>query len=275
MGSIAIDHAGNMALGYSVSSSAAYPSIRYTGRLINDPLGTLPQGESTLIAGTGSQIDNSHRWGDYSSMSVDPFDDCTFWYTQEYYQTKSRSGWQTRVGSFSFSSCAGSLISGIITDEGTPMADVTITLNGTAGTVTTTTDQNGFYIFTGLNSGVYTITPSSTVITFSPTYITATINNADVTGQNFFVCQSPVRIEGSPPAYYSTLQSAYNAAVDGDIIKSQDIVYTEDLFININKSIAMDGGYDCGYTRATGKTIINGTMTISDGTLTIENFVLQ
>ena len=275
MGSIAIDRAGNIALGYSVSSNATYPSIRYTGRLLNDPPGTLPQGESTLIAGSGSQRSFYHRWGDYSSMSVDPLDDCTFWYTQEYYQTSSSSGWQTRIGSFSFPSCSGSLVSGIITDEGSPMAGVTLTLDSASGSMITTTDQNGFYIFTGLNNESYTITPDSTVNTYFPDHITVTINDADVSGQNFYACQSPVRIDGTPPAYYPTLQSAYDASSDGDIIQSQDIAYTEDLLMDINKSIIMDGGYDCSYMGVAGKTIINGTMTISDGTVTIGNFILQ
>ena len=74
----------------------------------DDPLGALPQGESTLIAGTGYQTHSSGRWGDYSSMSVDPVDDCTFWYTQEYYTAGADSaGWQTRIGSFTFPNCGG------------------------------------------------------------------------------------------------------------------------------------------------------------------------
>jgi hypothetical protein len=105
MGSIAMDGNGNMALGYSVSSSSVYPSIVYVGRLAIDPLGTLPQGETALILGSGSQTHSASRWGDYSTMSVDPTDSCTFWYTQEYYQTTSSAGWQTRVGSFTFPSC--------------------------------------------------------------------------------------------------------------------------------------------------------------------------
>jgi len=105
MGSIAMDQAGDIALGYSVSSTTISPSIRYTGRLAGDPLGTLPQGEATLIPGSGSQTSSFNRWGDYSMMAVDPTDDCTFWYTQEYYTTTSDRGWQTRVGSFKFLNC--------------------------------------------------------------------------------------------------------------------------------------------------------------------------
>src|SRR5205823_1386233 len=77
MGSVAMDQAGDMALGYSASSSSVYPSIRYTGRLATDALNTLPQGEATLLAGTGFQS-GVNRWGDYSALAVDPSDDCTF-----------------------------------------------------------------------------------------------------------------------------------------------------------------------------------------------------
>jgi hypothetical protein len=104
MGSLAVDKLGNMALGYSVSSSTMYPAIRYAGRLATDALGTLGQGEATLIAGTGSQSGGYNRWGDYSAMSVDPADGCTFWYTTEYYETTGNN-WQTRIGAFKFPSC--------------------------------------------------------------------------------------------------------------------------------------------------------------------------
>jgi hypothetical protein len=104
MGSAAMDRVGNIMVGYSVSSSTVSPGIRYTGRLVSDPLNTLPQGETTLIAGGGSQT-GSARWGDYSMMAVDPVDDCTFWYTQQYYVTTSSIGWSTRIGSFRFPNC--------------------------------------------------------------------------------------------------------------------------------------------------------------------------
>jgi hypothetical protein len=98
MGSIAADHQGNMAVGYSVSSNSMYPAIRWAGRLVNDPLNELSQGEASLIEGTGSQT-LYDRWGDYSAMTIDPVDDETFWYTHEYYNTTG-TNWQTRIGSF-------------------------------------------------------------------------------------------------------------------------------------------------------------------------------
>jgi Ca2+-binding RTX toxin-like protein len=102
VGSIAVDKNGNMALGYSISSTTTFPSIRYTGREQGEPLGTMPQGEFTIVNGGGSQ-GFSERWGDYSSMNVDPTDDCTFWYTTLYFPTSAN--WQTRIASFKFDNC--------------------------------------------------------------------------------------------------------------------------------------------------------------------------
>jgi hypothetical protein len=104
MGSLAMDSAGNMALGYSVSNGAVFPGVSYTGRLAGDPLGSMPQGEAAIVVGTGSQT-GSARWGDYSSMNVDPADDCTFWYVNEYVPTTSSVGWRLRIGQFKFPSC--------------------------------------------------------------------------------------------------------------------------------------------------------------------------
>jgi len=106
MGSIAMDSSGNMALGYSVSGENMYPSIRYCGRFSSDPLNEMTISEKSIIAGGGSQTNtwsgNPSRWGDYSSMSVDPSVPATFWYTQEYYSTTSPADWKTRIGSFNF-----------------------------------------------------------------------------------------------------------------------------------------------------------------------------
>lgn len=104
MGSIAQDRFGNMGLGYSVSSAEVYPGIRYTGRLAGDPLGKMTQGEGVLINGGGSQL-GATRWGDYSSMNVDPLDDCTFWYVNEYYPESSNVRWHTRIGAFRLPGC--------------------------------------------------------------------------------------------------------------------------------------------------------------------------
>jgi hypothetical protein len=95
--SVDIDAAGDIGLGFSTSSKATFPSIRITGRLAGDPAGTMTAGETTIQKSTGPQTDFS-RWGDYTEMSVDPVDDSTFWYTNEYL---NRQGiWRTRIASF-------------------------------------------------------------------------------------------------------------------------------------------------------------------------------
>ena len=110
MGSIAQDKKGNLGLGYSVVNGIdVFPGIRYTGRLAGDPLGQMTPGEGVIINGSGVQTHTNSRWGDYTSMSVDPVDDCTFWYVNEYYslagQVSSPSGWQTRIASFKLPGC--------------------------------------------------------------------------------------------------------------------------------------------------------------------------
>ena len=117
MGSIAMNGTGDIALGYSVASATTYPSIRFTGRLDGDPLGLMTQGEGTIVDGGGSQSYYSGRWGDYSMMSVDPTDDCTFWYTQEYYPANSSAGWHTRIASFRLAEC---IVPGDLAPRGAP-----------------------------------------------------------------------------------------------------------------------------------------------------------
>ncbi len=110
MGSAAMDRDGNMALGYSVVNGVdVFPGIRYATRNAGDPLGEMTA-EGTIIDGTGVQTTINSRWGDYTSLNVDPTDDCTFWYVNEYYtaagQASSPAGWQTRIASFKLDGCS-------------------------------------------------------------------------------------------------------------------------------------------------------------------------
>jgi hypothetical protein len=110
MGSMAMDRKGNVALGYSVvNGTDVFPGIRYTGRLADDRRGQLTLGETVIVNGTGVQTTTNSRWGDYTDMTVDPVDDCTFWYVNEYYtaagQASSPAGWQTRIASFRLPHC--------------------------------------------------------------------------------------------------------------------------------------------------------------------------
>jgi len=105
LGAIAIDRSGNIGLGYSVSSAAISPQLRTTGRALGDAPGLLRDEQTCTPPGTGSQLSTSGRWGDYASMSVDPVDECTFWFTGEYFPVTSTSAWSTRICKFKFDEC--------------------------------------------------------------------------------------------------------------------------------------------------------------------------
>ena len=185
MGSVAMDNNGNMGLAYSVSDAVSvYPGIRYTGRLSGDPLGTMPQGEGTIISGAGSQTGGGNRWGDYSSMNIDPLDDCTFWYTNQYYATTSSSTWRTRISSFKFPSCSAPTVATanitgrVVTPGGRGLPGVRLSITG--GSLTepryAQTNAFGFYRFVDLPTGAtYVVTVNSKKNTFVPSSRTITL----------------------------------------------------------------------------------------------------
>jgi len=109
MGSVAMDKKGDIGLGYSVvNGTTVFPGIRYTGRLSGDPSGQMTLGEGVIINGSGVQTNTNSRWGDYTDITIDPTDDCTFWYVNEYYQTTQPPpdrNWQTRIASFKLPGC--------------------------------------------------------------------------------------------------------------------------------------------------------------------------
>jgi len=153
MAAIAQDAEGNIALGYNASNATSLnPSLLYTGRLATDPPGQLSQGEHDLIVGTGIQTSTANRWGDYSSMAVDPADGCTFWYTGQYYTAASQAtsdvGWLTRIGAFKFDACTPtttSTLQGQVTDaSGAPVSDALVR---TSSGYIRKTDPIGQYFF--------------------------------------------------------------------------------------------------------------------------------
>jgi hypothetical protein len=186
MGSAAMDQAGNMALGYSVSSATTYPSIRYTGRAPTDALGAM-SAEASIIEGSGSQTGYS-RWGDYTSMRIDPSDDCTFWYVNEYLPVSSSYGWYTRIGSLKFSGC------GMVTPDFTMSASPTsLSLKpGQSGNSSVTvTSLNGFADSVGLS------------ITGCPANATCTVNPVSVTGGSGSSTFSVVTTASIAPGTYT------------------------------------------------------------------------
>jgi hypothetical protein len=184
-----------MMLGYSVSNSTVFPGLRYTGRIVTDPLGTMPQGEGTIVDGGGSQT-GSQRWGDYSSMNIDPVNDCTFWYTTEYYPATSSSGWNTRIGSATFPGCESPVIanfsvSGRVTDPaGRGLTGVRIRIAPTGGgqAYFAQTTVNGNYTVQGLPEGqTYIVTVIARRYSFSSQMVM--ISGSNATGINFMAIE--------------------------------------------------------------------------------------
>ncbi len=103
MASIAMDKVGNLLMGYSVSSSKIFPEIRFTGRNASDPLNQMAI-EQRAVRGKGSQL-SPERWGDYASMSIDPTDDCTFWFSTQYLANTGNANWLTSIVPVKFSNC--------------------------------------------------------------------------------------------------------------------------------------------------------------------------
>lgn len=174
MGSAAMDAVGDIALGYSISDgSSIFPGARYTGRLAGDPLGTMPQGEATMVIGTGSQT-ATNRWGDYSTMSVDPTDDCTFWYTTEYIQSAG-GPWRTRIASFKFPSC-----SACVPPAPPAISGAAVACAGSSATLTATTRYSAYQWYhgaapiPGATSQTYSI-PSAAAGDQGTYYVTGTL----------------------------------------------------------------------------------------------------
>lgn len=201
MGSAAMDSAGNIVIGFSVSGASTFPSIRYAGRLVSDPAGEMSQGEGTIIAGTGNQTHPLARWGDYSGISVDPSPgqfggiDCDFWYTTEYIETSGSANWQTRVGAFSFApgACGGPHgdLDGTITDASTtdPISGAKVQVQ--PGGFSTTTDVNGHYHLTlSAVPGIYDVTASSYGY-FSQTQASVQVTDGGVTVKDFALNLAP------------------------------------------------------------------------------------
>jgi Carboxypeptidase regulatory-like domain/Domain of unknown function (DUF4214) len=198
MPSLAVDRAGNMALGYSTSSSTTKPAIKYAGRLATDPINTLSLTEQVLIQGAGTQTGNCGgspctRWGDYSAMTLDP-DGCTFWYTNMYYPVDGLDH-HTRIGSFQFSPCtpvASGTVQGTVTATagGAPISGATITF----GSRTTTTNGSGFYQFLNIPSGTYPSIIASASGFNSGTAVNIVVTDGATTARDFSLGTAPLSL---------------------------------------------------------------------------------
>ncbi|MCU1595768.1 MAG: hypothetical protein JWO12_3160, partial [Frankiales bacterium] len=213
MGSAAMDKSGGIAIGYSTSSSTTFPSIRYAGRAATDPAGTLTTGEGTLFAGSGSQTGTLHRWGDYASMSIDPADDCTFWFASEYLAASGTFNWHTRIGHFTLPGC-GTVAANDFTIASNPTSGTVVQGASTTTTVSTAVASGSAETVSFTASGL----PTGATATFAPTSVTAggsstlTLATSTSTPTGTY----PVTITGTAPsAAHSTSYSLTVTATGG------------------------------------------------------------
>lgn len=197
LGSVAMNHQGDLALGYSVSSTSVIPSIRYVAKLGAQSLATgLAQGETEIKTGGGvPQTSASGRWGDYSQMSVDPVDDCTFWYTQEYYATggTGTSPWRTWIAKFAPGACTTSprgTISGTITACAGGAAIPNALVRTASGGYSRATGSAGTYGIT-VTPGTYSVTVSAFGYS-SATSGSLSVSNAGTVTYNTCLNAAPV-----------------------------------------------------------------------------------
>ncbi|HEV2476533.1 MAG TPA: choice-of-anchor tandem repeat GloVer-containing protein [Candidatus Dormibacteraeota bacterium] len=249
MGSAGMDARGDIAAGYSVSGPSMAPSIAMTGRLAGDPLGTFPQGETSVIQGTGVQQYYLERWGDYTSMAVDPVDDCTFWYTNQYLTTTGTFNWHTRVASFKYPACSLAASSTALTTSPNPSTGGPVTLTATVSGGTTAP------------TGSVTFQDGNTVLT------TAALTNGQATVN--------IGLQGgtrSLTAAYSG-DATYSGSSSSAVAQVVNLPATT---TSLTSSAATSyAGNSLTLTATVSGTNPTGTVTLSDGGLTIGTVTLS
>lgn len=247
MGSVAQDHQGNIALGFSASSTTQNPNITIAGRTGPGTGGGLNEGEALFFASGGVQTSTQNRWGDYSSMSVDPADECTFWYSQEYYASTSAGGWSTRIGSFKFPACSApprGNVSATITNcsSSAPVAGATVVLGGG---FFRTTNANGNF-----SSDIVAAPDTYSASVTAPGYAPATAPAVVVTNgatTNLALCLEGVpSINSSAPVTIvsESFAPANNALDPGELVSVSYCVTNTGLAdtVNLVGTLAAGGG---------------------------------
>jgi hypothetical protein len=253
MPSVAVNRNGDMALGYNAANSTTHPLIAYAGRDATDLANTIRLTETTMVAVTGSQSGTS-RWGDYSTMTLDP-DGCRFWFFGEYYQVTG-ANWNTRVGAFEFPGCTASItgtINGTVRNSaGLPLGGATVRL----GVRTTMTAANGAYSFTGLPEGTY---PSATAS--HPGLNAMTVNTIIVPGGGAVVKDFTLSAAPKFGCFVDTTQSDFSAdtATDCDLTTNPNNVQLPNVdAIDQQNSTVTINGYTFNATNWAGQTFTAG-----------------
>lgn len=143
----------------------------------------------------------------------------------------------------------------------------TVNVNGTATSVTAVPNP-GYYFVNWTGTGAFIPTGSN------PLIVSNVVEPLNITA-NF--ASYLVLIARPIPAYFNSIQAAYNAAVDGDVIRSHSVSFPENVIINRNISITLDGGYSLDFVTKAGTTLLKGalTTTIDAGTVNIKEFSIQ
>ena len=225
MGGISIDKSTNIGLGYSVSSLNTLPSVRYTGRTPTDAAGTM-QNEQSCVVGSGVQtfVDASGRvgrWGDYSSMSVDPVDQCTFWMSVEYVATTGQANWENRVCSFAYPNCGdpsfvlrtdNSRELSVCTLDGTPTIDLDVyALDGFNSTVN---------MSSGGNLGGASVSFDTDMVNAYPAQVVATLNDLDQAGSTEII----LNLGGNSVAPAISRNILFNVSISSSMVGAANLL---------------------------------------------------
>ena len=264
MGSIAMDKDHNIALGFSKSSLSVIPSIFITGRLAADAPNTLGT-EAQVTAGIGVQQGGGNRWGDYSAMTIDPVDQCTFYYTNEYLKTNGAFNWSTRIASYRFPSCSNAPAWGTLrgTVRSSPsnhvLSGVIVTLsNGFAGA----TNASGVYSIL-VPPGTYTAAAADAdrdCTAASPASPTVTVTSGGTTTQNFSMVGT------------SNLQ--LNGVAINDSAGNNNGVINSNECVNLNVALKNNG---CANATGISATLTTSTpgVTVTQGSSSYPNLVID
>jgi hypothetical protein len=267
MGSICMDHQGNIGLAYNVSGANTFPSIRYTGRYASDPLGQMTLAEEDIIVGGGVQT-GGNRWGDYAHMSIDPVDDATFWYTGMYIGNSNNQR-KTRIASFKIASDEPDDLGVVSIDN--PSNGI-LTANETVSVTIYnfgTDDQSNFPIAYSVNGGVPIIeTYTGTILTgTTATYSFAT--TADMSTPGYYAVK----------AYTSLVGDAYNP--NDTTFRTVQHLFSNDVGVSTITSPISGTGLNSNSTitvtlqnyGASTQTTIPVNYSINGGAVVTENYV--
>ena len=270
MASMAEDKNGDIGLGYSASSSLSNPGIRFTGRVPTDPAGTL-ETEATLLTGPGSQTAGLSRWGDYTAMQVDPSDDCTFWYVDQYEKVSGTFNWNTNIGSFAFSGCTGGGGGGpavtltptavtfgkTVVNFTSPAKSVTLANTGTATlNITNIAASGDFALATSTKPCGSTLAAGSNClikVTFTPTQLGTRTGTLTITDN---ASNSPQTVAlsgtGAPPVALTPTSATFASQTVGTTSVAKVFTLTNNLSLAINSIvIAMTGDFSESSTTCT------------------------